>query len=87
MDTSKTPAASTSVLDAVLAIFREILREPGVGPDDDFFELGGDSAQALEVIAMLDETIGAQVGVVTLFTRPTAAELAQALEEETDVSS
>ncbi|WP_330330499.1 amino acid adenylation domain-containing protein [Streptomyces sp. NBC_00536] len=43
-------AADTASREAVLAgLFAELLGAPGVGPDDDFFELGGDSIVSIQL--------------------------------------
>lgn len=76
--------AETSVLDAVLAAYRRILDDPNVSPDDDFFELGGDSFQAMDIMAALEETTGKQIRAGMVFAFPTATELARAITETAD---
>jgi acyl carrier protein len=71
--------AEKSVLDAVLAVYRQILDDPGVSPDDDFFELGGDSFQAMDIMAALEESTGKQIGAGMIFAFPTATGLARAI--------
>src|SRR5712664_2987223 len=73
------PVVTVSALDAVLAAYRQILDTPDVTADDDFFELGGDSIQAMNIIALVQEMIGAEISVGMFFTYPTAAELATAI--------
>ncbi len=51
------PVVTVSALDAVLAAYRQILDTPDVTADDDFFELGGDSIQAMNIIALLQEML------------------------------
>ena len=87
---AKYPAKSgdeRGVLDAVLAAYRQILDDPSVSPDDDFFELGGDSFQAMEIMAMLEETTGKQVSAGAVFAFPTATGLATAITRTADTSS
>ncbi|MFE4462579.1 amino acid adenylation domain-containing protein, partial [Nocardia tengchongensis] len=55
------------------------LRAERVGADDDFFELGGNSLNATQVVARLGTAIGARVPVRALFEHPTVAELANLL--------
>jgi acyl carrier protein len=79
--------AEKSVLDAVLAAYRQVLDDPSVSPDDDFFELGGDSFQAMEIIAALEETTGKQIRAGAVFAFPTATGLATAIANTADASS
>jgi acyl carrier protein len=76
-----------SVLDTVLAVYRQVLDDPSASPDDDFFELGGDSFQAMKITAMLEETTGKQVRVAAVFAFPTPAELAAVVAKAADASS
>jgi len=79
--------AEKSVLDAVLAAYRQVLDDPSVSPDDDFFELGGDSFQAMDIMAALEEMTGKQISAGVIFTFPTATELARAITKIADASS
>jgi acyl carrier protein len=76
-----------SVLDAVLAAYRQVLDDPGVAPDDDFFELGGDSFQAMDIMAALERTTGKQLSAGVIFVFPTATGLAKAITETAGASS
>jgi amino acid adenylation domain-containing protein len=49
--------------------------------DDDFFELGGTSLQALDLFARIDERFGVRLPLSTLVTGSTAARLAVAIGE------
>ncbi|GAU70351.1 FHA domain-containing protein [Streptomyces sp. NBRC 110611] len=51
-------------------IWQEILDVPRVGPDDDFFALGGDSLLALEIIGAAEEQ-GLSLTLLDLFKNPT----------------
>jgi acyl carrier protein len=76
-----------SVLDAVLAAYRQVLDDPSVSPDDDFFELGGDSFQAMDIMTALEETTGQQISAGVIFAFPTATALASAITKTADASS
>ncbi|HEY2738154.1 MAG TPA: acyltransferase domain-containing protein, partial [Thermoanaerobaculia bacterium] len=57
-------------------IWQELLGIDPVGAHDSFFELGGDSLQALQVIARVRGTWGVEIGPQTLFETPTPSALA-----------
>lgn len=77
------PAAAgpgSSLEDAVLAIVAEVLGVEHPGLDDDFFELGGDSLSAIEVMAHVRDRLGVELGVGELFASPTPRTLAALIE-------
>ncbi len=80
-------AVEKSVLDAVLTAYRKVLDDPSVSPDDDFFDLGGDSFQAMDIMAALEETTGKQISAGVIFAFPTATGLARAIMMTADASS
>jgi amino acid adenylation domain-containing protein len=61
------------------AIFRDVLGVDRIGLDDDFFELGGDSLAAVELLLMVDEQFGVQLPPSTLLDASTVARLAPLL--------
>ncbi|MFF2097523.1 amino acid adenylation domain-containing protein [Streptomyces sp. NPDC058202] len=67
-------------VDAVRALFAEILDVERVGPDDDFFALGGTSLRALRLTGRLCALEGApRLAVRAVFDRPTPRALARHL--------
>ncbi|MFG2058172.1 SDR family NAD(P)-dependent oxidoreductase [Micromonospora sp. NPDC048930] len=85
------PAASTAAgganlpaggLAAVIAaVWRDNLGVDDIGVDDDFFELGGNSLVAVQLIAAMRKAVGVQLPMRSLFERPTIAELAALIEQ------
>ncbi|WP_036533127.1 non-ribosomal peptide synthetase, partial [Nocardia cyriacigeorgica] len=76
-------APSTPVEEIVANTFAEVLGLPGerqVGLDDDFFDLGGNSLIATQVVARLGAALDTRVPVRTLFEAPSVAALAAKLE-------
>jgi aspartate racemase len=73
----------TSDVQRVIAgVWREALRLEQVDVDANFFELGGDSLKAMEVIAVLQERFPTDVPMLALFfEEPTVAALARAVQE------
>jgi acyl carrier protein len=59
------------------AIWAEVLELGGVGPDDNFFDLGADSMHAIEVVMRARE-VGIRIEVPDLFATSSLAELAAA---------
>ena len=52
--------------------------------DDSFFELGGDSLSAMRVIAAINKSLDAGIGVRTVFEAPTVAQLGPRIGEDGD---
>ncbi|MFE4716781.1 condensation domain-containing protein, partial [Streptomyces sp. NPDC056728] len=70
--------------EALLAdIWKEILGVGEVGPDDDFFSLGGDSLLALKVIGAAQEQ-GLSLSLLDLFKNPTPRGACRSLTPATD---
>ncbi len=62
------------------ALWREVLGVDHVGPDDDFFALGGDSLLATQLAARARASLRLDLSLLGLFETPTLAGLAGALE-------
>ncbi|MEV4130486.1 amino acid adenylation domain-containing protein [Nocardia sp. NPDC049707] len=73
-------APSTPTEEIVASIFAEVLGVKGVGADDDFFTLGGNSLLATQVVSRLQSLTGAGIRVAAFFTDPTVRGLARQLE-------
>jgi thioesterase domain-containing protein len=68
------------VLEAtILGAFRELLGRPDLGMHGSFFESGGDSLMAARLVLRVSAITGRDVGLRTLFERPTPAALAEAV--------
>lgn len=64
----------------VQSIWEEVLGTDGFGIRDDFFDLGGDSLQALKMALMVEEATGRSVNLANLPTELTIELLADAVE-------
>ena len=69
------------VEEALAAIWRELLRIERVGRHDDFFSLGGHSLLAVQLISRLRVSLGLEVSLAELFSRPVLADFAAGLAE------
>lgn len=64
----------------IAAIWTELLQLEGLGIEDDFFDLGGQSITAVGLVARLREVFEFNLELATLFERPTIAGLAEAID-------
>ena len=71
----------------LLDVWRNTLQLDGLGIDDDFFQLGGDSLRAMTLAAKLEKALGRTVSAAMLLAAPTVAQFAARLESEAEVRS
>jgi natural product biosynthesis luciferase-like monooxygenase protein len=77
------PAALTNDLERQIAgIWTEVLRGGDVGGDDNFFDIGGDSLLAAQVLSLLRSKVNPAVSLTDLFRFPTIRTLAKHLGGE-----
>ncbi|MBB5958242.1 acyl transferase domain-containing protein/acyl carrier protein [Saccharothrix tamanrassetensis] len=77
-----TGAEPATELEAVLArIWGRTIGVDHVGVDDDFFELGGNSLVAVQLIAQIRKAVGVRLPMRSLFDAPTVAGLAVKVEQ------
>ncbi|MDN3356429.1 acyl carrier protein [Actinomadura sp. DC4] len=70
-----------STTDLIVDIYRATLGHDDVGPDSDFYEMGGDSMTAFQIVARLRAVFDIDVPVALVFTCPTPADLAAAVTD------
>jgi acyl carrier protein len=73
------PGSETEVI--IAGVWRQVLGIAEVGIYDDFYELGGDSLLATQVVARLREAFQMEIAVAKMFEEPTIAGLAAFIEE------
>ncbi|MFV8052110.1 amino acid adenylation domain-containing protein [Mycobacterium sp. 48b] len=73
LDAYRAPATPTEEI--LAGIYAQILGLDRVGVDDSFFDLGGDSLQAMRLVAALNRTLGTGLEERVLFDAPTVAQL------------
>ncbi|MFA0963322.1 amino acid adenylation domain-containing protein [Roseivirga sp. BDSF3-8] len=81
-DSSHSLPVSDPVLSRVLDLFREILANHAIGPDDDFFNAGGHSLKGLTFTSRIYKEYGIDLTLTDLFEYPTALTMAERLKEE-----
>ncbi|MDM7926840.1 MAG: AMP-binding protein [bacterium] len=65
-------------------LFEMVIGIGGVGPDDDFIRLGGDSLSAFRLFAEVEKLFGMRISTLEFFRRPTARCLADILRRGAD---
>jgi len=74
----KGPAAPRNPAEELLAqLWTEVLGVAGCGIHDNFFESGGHSLRAVQLVSRVHQTFGVDLGVRALFEAPTIAGLAE----------
>ncbi|QGW64628.1 amino acid adenylation domain-containing protein [Lysobacter soli] len=61
----------------LLEIWRDLLRKPDIGADDDFFSLGGHSLQAVQMFHRFNKQTGVNLPLATLLTARTVRALSR----------
>lgn len=60
-------AAANELEQTILSIFRQVLKQPELGTDSDYFLSGGNSLNAMETVAALEEALGQRLKVSDLY--------------------
>lgn len=80
LGTSRPRRRLTDTEAAVVDAYAHLLGAAEVGVDDDFFDRGGDSLLAVELVARLGDRLGCLPDVRDVFEAPTPADLAERLD-------
>ncbi|MDQ4130301.1 MAG: amino acid adenylation domain-containing protein [Actinomycetota bacterium] len=75
-------AARTSTEERIAAIWSRVLDVEWVGVDDDFFDLGGHSLQAIQAVAEVRQAFAVEIPVRAIFEAPTVARLAVVVDAQ-----
>jgi len=73
-------APRSATEESIEAIWSRVLGIAGLGVDDDFFDLGGHSLQAIQVVAEVGQSFGVQIGLRALLEAPTIARFAAVVD-------
>lgn len=76
------PRAPANAMErALLALWQAVLKRDGLGVNDNFFDAGGDSLAAVDILAGMETLVGRTVPLFTLTEHPTIEQLARILGE------
>jgi acyl-CoA synthetase (AMP-forming)/AMP-acid ligase II/thioesterase domain-containing protein/acyl carrier protein len=83
LEMERTGAAPRTPLEEQLArLWVAVLKVDRVGVQDNFFDLGGSSLQAVQLFERIEKTLGHHFPLATLYQAPTIAELAELIERD-----
>ncbi|WP_405059153.1 amino acid adenylation domain-containing protein [Kribbella sp. NBC_01505] len=74
-------APRTDLEGALAAIWRRVLQLDRIGVDDRFFDIGGESLRAMQVVAATNKMFNTKLSVRRLFEAPTLGEFAQEVSQ------
>jgi amino acid adenylation domain-containing protein len=69
----------------LVSIWRQVLGLERVGTRDGFFDIGGHSLRATQLVSRIRRELGVEIPVRAVFERPTIAELAELIRSQTGV--
>jgi acetoacetyl-CoA synthetase len=75
-----TAQPTSATIDALTTIWQSVLQNPSIRPEDNFFDLGGDSLSAVTLFLEIEKFCGRQLPSVMIYNAPTIAALAAELE-------
>jgi acyl-coenzyme A synthetase/AMP-(fatty) acid ligase/thioesterase domain-containing protein/acyl carrier protein len=75
------PASSDCIARTVAHVWQKVLNTPVPGPEDDFFEVGGDSLKAITFLVEIEWALDLELPVTLINEAPTFGRFCQALRE------
>src|SRR4029079_1888027 len=64
----------------LLALWRQVLGDDALGTHDNFFDRGGHSLLAVELVSRIEQVFGRKLPLATLFQAPAVAQMAELLQ-------
>ncbi len=87
-DPQRTFVAPRTEMEAMMVReWADVLGLPSLGIHDNFFDLGGHSLTAVQVVSRIQRTIGHPIALLDLFQAPTVAGLTQRISGQTEAMS
>jgi myxalamid-type nonribosomal peptide synthetase MxaA len=68
----------------VYAIWADVLQEEEIGPEDNFFGLGGDSLMSMIVIFRVKDELNVELPAGSIYQSPTLREFSQIIDDSLD---
>ena len=75
-------APQTPMENLLSGLWRQILQIDRIGVNENFFEIGGDSIKAVQLLCSVREATGAELSITTLFRAPNIKQLAVFLTQD-----
>lgn len=75
------PWGGDCIAETVARVWQEVLHVPVSAPEDDFFDVGGDSLIAIKFILELERALGLELSLTLITEAPQFARLCEALKE------
>jgi thioesterase domain-containing protein/acyl carrier protein len=75
------PSDGDGIARTVAQVWQKVLQTPVGGPEDDFFEVGGDSLKAITFMIDLEQALGLELSVTLITEAPKFGKLCEALRE------
>jgi phthiocerol/phenolphthiocerol synthesis type-I polyketide synthase E len=75
------PSSTATTADRLRRLWTAILDEDDIAPDADFFDLGGNSFLAMDLMSRVRAEFGVELGIVTLFAHSSLAALATRIDQ------
>jgi len=72
---------TASTIEFLTQTWQRLLQQPAIGPNDNFFDLGGDSALAVQLFSTIADACGQQLPPVMIYHVPTIASQAALLDQ------
>ncbi len=83
---ARADVTADDIAERLTRIWQELLGVQPISPDQNYFDLGGDSSLAVQLFSRIASDFNVQLPLATLFDAPTIAELAHALRREVSAS-
>ena len=75
------PSNGDCIAGTVAQVWQEVLQTPVNGPEDDFFEVGGDSLKAITFMIELEQALGLELSLTLITEAPKFGSLCEVLRE------
>ncbi|ENG6106015.1 acyltransferase domain-containing protein [Serratia liquefaciens] len=75
------PALESDIQTQVTVIWQEVLALPSIKPDENFFDLGGNSLWALQIVSKINANFGCEIHLSELLHAATIADLSALIEQ------